>query len=148
MLAVASLALLLHACRTTYDPDRIRDPSGDLITNRVARGPDGKKHRLSGKASWYGKDFQGKMTACGEPYDMYGFTAAHRTLPFHTIVRVIEPTTNKSVVVRITDRGPYSPGRVIDLSYAAARDLGLIRRGVMPVELVVLQWGDGSRVTK
>lgn len=77
---------------------------------------------------------------------MYRFTAAHKTLPFHSIVRVIEPTTNKSVVVRINDRGPYSKGRVIDLSYAAAVDLELVRDGIIHVELEVLQWGDGSRV--
>jgi len=101
---------------------------------------------LSGRASWYGEKFHGRQTACGEAYDMYEFTAAHKTLPFHTIVRVIDPETNKSVVVRINDRGPYSDGRVIDLSWAAATDLDMTNRGVIPVELVVMQWGDGSRV--
>lgn len=143
----ALLALLLSACSTTYDSSRIRDPRGDIITDRSAKSPDGKAHDLSGVASWYGEKFQGRPTASGEPFDMYRFTAAHKTLPFHSVVRVIEPESNRSVVVRINDRGPFSKGRVIDLSYAAAVDLGLERAGVFPVELEVLQWGDGSRVS-
>lgn len=142
---VATL-LVLGACGPTYDKSRIRDPDGDLITDRAAKGPDGKKHELSGGASWYGKKFHGRTTASGEPYDMYRFTAAHKTLPFHTVVRVTEPDSNKSVVVRITDRGPYHGSRIIDLSFAAATDLGLVQHGVLHVELEVLQWGDGSRV--
>jgi len=145
--AVLIIALLgASACGPTYDSSRIRDPHGDLITNRTAKAPDGKTHALSGKASWYGERFQGRPTASGEAFDMYRFTAAHKTLPFHTIVRVTEPQSNRTVVVRINDRGPFSPGRVIDLSYGAAVDIGLIGPGVMPVELEVLQWGDGSRV--
>jgi len=101
---------------------------------------------MTGEASWYGEDFHGQRTASGEIYDMYGFTAAHKTLPFHTVVRVVHPETRKSVVVRINDRGPYVDGRIIDLSWAAARDLGLHRVGTMQVELDVLRWGDGSRV--
>lgn len=142
----ATLAIGLASCGPTYDKARIREPDGDLITDRVAKAPDGKKHELSGGASWYGKKFHGRTTACGEPYDMYAFTAAHKTLPFHTVVRVTEPESNKSVVVRINDRGPYHGGRIIDLSFAAATDLGLVRKGVQHVELEVLQWGDGSRV--
>ena len=149
-LALASLLLLATlwswGCGPTYDKSRIRDPDGALVTDRVARGPDGKEHRLSGGASWYGKKFHGRQTACGEIYDMYEFTAAHKTLPFHTVVRVVEPETRKSVVVRINDRGPYHDGRVIDLSFAAATDLDLVRRGVKHVEIKILQWGDGTRV--
>ena len=125
---------------------QVSDPRADLSTDRVADGPDGKAHMLVGKASWYGKNFHGRTTACGEPYDMYAFTAAHKTLPFHTLVRVTDPETRKTVVVRITDRGPYADGRVIDLSWAAANDLEMIKRGIIPVELQILQWGDGSRV--
>lgn len=137
---------LLGACGPTYDSSRIRDPKGDLVTERTAKTPDGNKHALSGGASWYGKKFHGRTTASGEPYDMYAFTAAHKTLPFHTVVRVIEPNTNKSVVVRINDRGPYHGSRIIDLSFAAATDIGLVERGVQHVELEIVQWGDGSRV--
>lgn len=140
------LAVVLSACGPTYDASRIRDPDGDLITNRTADGPDGKTHQLSGGASWYGEPFHGRTTASGETYDMYRFTAAHKTLPFHTVVRVTEPESRKSVVVRITDRGPYHGDRVIDLSYAAAKDLNLLGDGVQHVELEIVQWGDGSRV--
>jgi rare lipoprotein A len=126
---------------------RIDDPSEDLRTERTASGPDDEDHALTGEASYYGRRFHGRTTACGEPFDMYGFTAAHKTLPFHTVVRVIDPRTHKSVVVRINDRGPYADGRIIDLSWAAASDLGLTRHGVIPVKLEVLRWGDGSRVS-
>jgi rare lipoprotein A len=137
----------MSACASDpYKKKRIKDPRYDLDHTRTTRSPDGKKHRLSGLASWYGEKFHGRTTASGLPFDMYRFTAAHKTLPFHTVVRVVDPNSLKSVVVRITDRGPYADGRIIDLSYAAASDLGLVRRGVGPVELEVLQWGDGSRV--
>ncbi|MFW5966528.1 MAG: septal ring lytic transglycosylase RlpA family protein [Persicimonas sp.] len=149
LLILLVCAALLGACagskKSSYDDDKIRDPDGALNTDRTTRSPDGKERELSGEASWYGEDFHGRQTACGEPYDMYAFTAAHKTLPFHTIVRVIEPETRKSVVVRINDRGPYSDGRIIDLSYAAARDLDLTGAGVQHVELEVVEWGDGSR---
>lgn len=140
----ALLCCALVCVSTGCRRDRIEDPRSDLATKRIA-GPDGKRHALRGVASWYGKRFHGRKTACGEPFDMNGFTAAHRTLPFHTIVRVTDPETLKSVVVRINDRGPYSKGRVIDLSRAAATDLDMISRGTLPVHLQVLEWGDGSR---
>jgi rare lipoprotein A (peptidoglycan hydrolase) len=146
-LLVSLLAIFLAACASTTARKRAGDPREDLITDRVADGPDGEDHRLTGRASWYGDKFHGQQTASGEIYDMNGFTAAHKTLPFHTIVRVTDPLTRKSVVVRINDRGPYVDGRIIDLSRAAAADLGLIRHGVIPVRLEVLRWGDGSRVT-
>lgn len=135
------LSLALCHCGAS----EIKDPRADLSTTHVAKGPMGKRHLMRGKASWYGKRFQGRKTACGEPFDMYRFTAAHRTLPFHTIVRVWDERTRKSVIVRINDRGPYGKGRVIDLSYGAASDLGMIQRGIIPVRLDVLQWGDGAR---
>lgn len=139
------LAIVLFALGCRTPAQRIQSPHDALSTSRIA-GPDGRKHDLTGKASWYGERFQGRTTASGEPFDMYAFTAAHKTLPFHTIVRVTDPDSRKSVVVRITDRGPFSKGRVIDLSWAAAHDLGTVQRGVAPVVLEVLQWGDGSYV--
>jgi rare lipoprotein A (peptidoglycan hydrolase) len=144
--ALVAVAVSMHwGCASTpYTAQNIEEPRYDLDRTRSVRGPNGEKHRLSGLASWYGEDFHGRTTASGLPYDMYQFTAAHKTLPFHTIVRVIDPHTLKSVVVQITDRGPYADGRIIDLSYAAAADLGLVRRGVGHVELEILRWGDGS----
>jgi rare lipoprotein A len=103
-------------------------------------GPDGKDHAMVGKASWYGDRFEGRKTASGEPFHMREFTAAHRTLPFGTVVRVVEEETRKKVVVRINDRGPFTKGRVIDLSKAAAEDLGMIRAGVVSVYLEILEW--------
>jgi len=91
-----------------------------------------------GIASWYGPGFHGKTTANGELYDMYAFTAAHKTLPFGTVVEVVDLDTGRSVVVRINDRGPFVPGRIIDLSYAAAEALGILERGTARVGLIVL----------
>lgn len=104
------------------------------------RAPDGARHQMRGMASWYGQQFHGRPTASGERFDMHGLTAAHKTLPFGTKVRVTHKETKKSVVVRITDRGPFVKGRVIDLSYGAARELDMIQAGVVPVQLKVLRW--------
>ncbi len=95
-----------------------------------------------GLASWYGRDFHGKRTANGEIYDMYKLTAAHRSLPLGTLVRVTNRRNGKSVVVRINDRGPFVRGRIIDLSYGAARALAMTEDGVVPVRVDTLQLGD------
>lgn len=89
-----------------------------------------------GKASWYGPGFHGSPTASGETYDMHEMTAAHRTLPLGTRVLVRNLENDSTVVVRINDRGPYVDGRVIDLSYAAANQIDLVRPGSAPVEVV------------
>ncbi len=95
--------------------------------------------RLQGLASWYGPGFHGAMSASGEIFNQNALTAAHRTLPFGTQVRVTNLQTGRSVVVRINDRGPFSGGRVIDLSAAAASAIGLMSAGVAPVSLEVMQ---------
>jgi rare lipoprotein A len=91
-----------------------------------------------GVASWYGPRHHGRPTASGEPFDMNALTAAHRTLPLGTRVRVTNVDNGRSVVVRITDRGPYVGERVIDVSQAAAEALGMLERGVARVQLEVL----------
>jgi rare lipoprotein A len=91
-----------------------------------------------GKASWYGAPFHGRHASNGEIYDMNKLTAAHRTLPFNTVVRVTNQTNGKSTTVRITDRGPFVDNRIIDLSYAAAREIESIGPGVVPVRLEIL----------
>ena len=91
-----------------------------------------------GKASWYGAPFHGRKASNGEIYDMNKLTAAHRTLPFNTVVRVINLNNGKSTTVRITDRGPFVDNRIIDLSYAAARQIESIGPGVVPVRLEIL----------
>jgi rare lipoprotein A len=99
-------------------------------------------HRAAaGRASWYGKALHGKRTASGERFDMHALTAAHRTLPFGTIVRVTDVRSRKSVNVRINDRGPFHRDRIIDLSYEAARKIGIIRRGTARVEVKELDRG-------
>jgi rare lipoprotein A len=87
------------------------------------------KPAMEGTASWYGERFHGRKTANGERFNMYKLTAAHRTLPFGTLVRVTSLSSQKSVVVRINDRGPFAYDCIIDLSYAAARKLDLIAKG-------------------
>lgn len=94
---------------------------------------------LTGFASWYGPGFHGNRSASGEIFDQNAMTAAHLTLPFGTNVRVTNVATGKSVVVRITDRGPFSHNRVIDISRGAAQRIGLIQAGVAPVKLEVLR---------
>jgi len=89
----------------------------------------------SGTASWYGGKFHGRKTASGERYDMYEMTAAHRTLPFGTLVEVRNPQNGRAVVVRINDRGPFAKDRILDVSYAAASELGLVGPGTAWVEL-------------
>src|SRR5271166_6650687 len=91
-----------------------------------------------GTASWYGRIFQHKKTASGEPYDMFQFTAAHRTLPLGSWVKVTDLKTDRSVVVRINDRGPITKNRIIDLSYSAAKMLDIGDAGVHPVRLDVI----------
>ncbi len=88
-----------------------------------------------GKASWYGKDFHGKKTANGQIYNMYGLSAAHKTLPLGTQIRVTNLENNRSVVLVINDRGPFVSGRILDLSYGAANKLGTVERGVAKVRI-------------
>lgn len=97
-----------------------------------------------GKASWYGGLFQGKATASGEGYDMRRFTAAHRELPLGTFVKVTNLRNLKSVIVRINDRGPVAPGRIIDLSYSAARCLEMHQNGLQKVRVEVVEPRDAE----
>jgi rare lipoprotein A len=91
-----------------------------------------------GVASWYGKEFHGRQAANGEIFNMMAYTAAHRRLPLGTVVRVLNLVNGKSVKVRINDRGPYIEGRMLDLSYAAARELGMVESGITPVQIEVV----------
>jgi rare lipoprotein A len=91
-----------------------------------------------GNASWYGDDFNGRKTANGEEFDSEALTAAHPTLPFGSIVRVVNPRNHKFEVVRINDRGPYQEGREIDVSYRVARKIGLTNSGVSKVRLELM----------
>lgn len=122
--AVASLAacLFASACSSL--------PKGELPLDL------GIKDR--GVASWYGKEFHGKLAANGEVFDMTAYTAAHRKLPLGSLVRVINLENGKAVQVRINDRGPYVIGRMLDLSHAAARELGMVEAGTTVVQMEVV----------
>ncbi len=101
----------------------------------ITAGPNIGEFEQQGRASWYGRGFHGRKTASGERYDMHAMTAAHRTLPLASWVRVTNESNQKSVVVKINDRGPYVGNRVIDLSYAAAAALGMRSSGVGKVKI-------------
>jgi rare lipoprotein A len=100
--------------------------------------PHSEGFRQRGIASWYGRDFHGKKTSNGEIYNMYAMTAAHKTLPLGTYVEVHNRENSRSIVVRINDRGPFVRGRIIDLSYTAAKDIGIVGPGTARVEVVAL----------
>ena len=128
------LSAMLAAC--AHQPER--RSTLEVRDTRDTREPSRSGPREEGLASWYGREHQGGPTASGERFDMHAMTAAHRTLRMQTRVRVTSKLDGKSVVVRINDRGPYARGRVIDLSYAAARALDMLDRGVIPVFIEVL----------
>tara|TARA_R110000796_G_scaffold63377_14_gene146757 strand:+ start:3388 stop:4311 length:924 start_codon:yes stop_codon:yes gene_type:complete len=96
---------------------------------------DGRSYREEGEASWYGTKFHGQATANGEEYDLYGMTAAHKTLPLPTYVQVTNLDNQRKIIVRVNDRGPFYSTRIIDLSYAAAKKLGFAERGVARVRV-------------
>ena len=100
---------------------------------------------LQGIASWYGEEFAGRTTANGEIFDPWLLTAAHRTLPFGTVLDITNSKTQQTVRVRVNDRGPYIGNRIIDLSYAAAQKIGLIEPGVGEVNIAVVKVGNGER---
>jgi rare lipoprotein A len=110
--------------------------SGGQLANAVPAS------ELQGLASYYAEPYHGRRTASGEVFDSYQeLTAAHRTLPFNTVVKVTNQENGKDVEVRINDRGPFVDGRVIDLSFKAAREIDMVRAGVAPVKLTVLKQG-------
>ena len=116
---------------------------GALLAAACATAPvqtprDWTSFRQEGEASWYGPDFHGKTTANGERYNMLHLTAAHQQLPFNTLVRVTNLSNGKTTTVRINDRGPFLKGRILDLSYGAARALGASGAGVIPVRIEVV----------
>ena len=112
------------------------DPSNDMPRPALLAGEPAREYQRGG-ASWYGPGFHGRRTASGERYDMNAFTAAHRTLPFGTWVRVHSLVNGRDVDVRITDRGPFARSRVIDVSRAAAKELDMLGLGFKEVVLLI-----------
>jgi rare lipoprotein A len=143
LLSVASLGAgaapgpsSLEAAKVTHPP--VSATSGHKTRKTQINSPKSKAYQI-GTASWYGEQFQGKQTASGEPFDMRDFTAAHPSLKLGTFVKVTNLRNGKAVVVRINDRGPVVDGRIIDLSYNAARALGFKERGLQTVRLDLYQ---------
>jgi rare lipoprotein A len=136
--AMLAIVMGVASAQTVAPADH---PSGAVPVAAQTNKPV-KAHRHHwyqfGVASWYGRFFQGKTTASGQPYDEYAMTCAHRTLPLGSVLRVTNLRNHKTVVVRVNDRGPMPESRVIDLSYAAAQDLGFGDRGIAPVKVELL----------
>ncbi|MBW3698036.1 septal ring lytic transglycosylase RlpA family protein [Vibrio sp. T187] len=168
LVAISSVLILLSGCSSTeqkgrYSIDSDIAPDAPLSvehledaypkyepyslggnSNYTLRGNDyeivrdPKGFTQSGKASWYGKKFHGHLTSNGEVYDMYSMSAAHKTLPIPSYVKVVNTDNGKSTIVRINDRGPFHEGRIIDLSYAAAYKLDVVKTGTANVEIEVI----------
>lgn len=139
------IILILFLFNCTSSP---RYGSGDYLpknnsTSKISKNFKNKKI-LIGESSYYADDFHGKITANGETYDMYGLTAAHKTLPLNTIIKVTNLSNKKTAILRINDRGPYAKGRILDCSYGAAIKLGFLDQGVTRVKIEVIEWGDNK----
>jgi rare lipoprotein A len=141
LLAFSGLSLLLfNGCSSVKPPPATPGHSKPYKIGKNWYKPMTHVRTFSqrGKASWYGRKFHGRKTANGEIYNMYAMTAAHKTLPLGTYVRVHNLKNNRKIKVRINDRGPFIRGRIIDLSYTAAKKLGIVVSGTAPVEIVAL----------
>ncbi len=140
--------VLLHGCALMQErPNPLGTPPA--VTNVVRPGPprlDRPQKMETGQASWYGPKFHGKKTASGVIFNQGEFTAAHRNLPLGSRVRVTNLENEKFVEVEINDRGPFVPGRIIDLSRAAARALGMLEDGVTPVRVEVLSLPEDAKL--
>lgn len=140
-----ALILFLFGCSSSVRYTRASSGSQNATRPSVTKKKEtkktvinGKKHEVRGVASYYGPGFQGNKTANGERFDMHAMTAAHKTLPFNTKVRVKNLDNGKSVIVRINDRGPFKKGRIIDLSKGAAKKIGMLQTGTAHVKLEIL----------
>ncbi len=154
-IALAALVVTIST-RTVHADARLSRPVAIMTAapSIAAPAPDSlaaqqtaikRGDRLHGIASWYGGVFNGRKTASGERYNMYALTACHPTLPFGSVVRVVNNANKRSVIVRITDRGDLvTEGRIIDLSYEAAQKLAMTKAGLMNVDLQVLSLGRSS----
>jgi len=137
--SIASLGAGAASGPSSLEAAKVTPPQVTTTSGHIVKNPKKGQPYQVGTASWYGEYFQGKETASGEPYDMRDFTAAHPTLPLGTFVKVTNLRNGKAVVVRINDRGPVVDGRIIDVSYNAARALGFKERGLQRVRLDVYQ---------
>jgi len=141
-LAIAFLIVCLGAAQGPNISEAKGAPVSSQHPNPEVRKQAKTRPYQVGTASWYGQIFDGKPTASGEPYDMYDMTAAHLTLPMGSYVRVTNLRNGRAVVVRVNDRGPIVPGRIIDLSYGAAQALQFKQRGLQRVRLDLVSQRD------
>jgi rare lipoprotein A len=148
--AVVALLLVAGCTSTPRFATRGTEPAA---RKEASRSENARSHTsgsgrvlltLEGIVSYYAKDFHGKLTSNGETFDMNDATAAHRTFPFGTKVRVTNLENNKTVIVRVNDRGPFVDGRIMDLSLGAAKEIDLVKNGTTKARLEVLEWGDGK----
>src|SRR5580693_9964184 len=141
-LMIGVVIIGLRAAQGPNNSEASSAPTSPAETKPEIRKQVGKGQPYQvGTASWYGEDFEGKPTASGEDYDMYDMTAAHPTLPLGSYVRVTNLRNGRAVVVKVNDRGPIVPGRIIDLSYGAAQVLQFEQRGLQKVRLDVVKAG-------
>src|SRR2546423_12997109 len=138
-LAIASMIVGLGAAQGPNFSEAKPVPVSSVQVSPEVRKQVKTKPYQVGTASWYGETFQGKPTASGEPYEMYDMTAAHLTLPMGSYVKVTNLRNGRAVVVRVNDRGPVVPGRIIDLSYSAAEALQFRSQGLQRVRLDVVK---------
>jgi rare lipoprotein A (peptidoglycan hydrolase) len=133
-LAIAALIVGLGAAQGPNSSEASSAPSNTAPKPEIRKSGKAQPYQI-GTASWYGEDFDGKPTASGEDYDMYDMTAAHPTLPLGSYVKVTNLHNGRAVVVKVNDRGPIVPGRIIDLSFGAAQALQFEHRGLQRVRL-------------
>ena len=147
----ALLALIIIGCsssprytkgtvsKSTKIKKKVKSSSSSSKSNNV-------KHRkvMTGISSFYAEDFHGKLPANGEVYDMYGVTAAHKKLPLNTVAKITNTDNGKSLILRITDRGPFVKGRILDCSYGAAKNLGFFAQGPTKVRIELIEVGDNK----
>lgn len=143
LLAAAGFQLILTTWFVARDiNDRLAPRAPDvLVIQRIYPAPGEPFTVMAAVASWYGKESAGRTTANGELFDPGGLTAAHRDWPMGTWVELRNPANGRTVAVRINDRGPFVPGRDLDLSMEAARLLGMVEAGVVRLEARILRWG-------
>lgn len=129
---------LVFSCASAQSKKKVQAPKDDFFVDDPSP-PITTTSKETGFASWYGGEFQGRPTASGDPYDMYGYTAAHKTLPLGSVVVVTNLENQKKVVLRINDRGPFVEGRIIDVTKAAAEELGFAEQGTTKVQIEVIK---------
>ena len=139
VLSIASLGAGAASGPSSLEAAKVTKPQVAMASGHTTKKAKRSQPYQVGTASWYGEYFQGKQTASGEPYDMLDFTAAHPSLPLGTFVKVTNLRNGRAVIVRINDRGPVVDGRLIDVSYNAARALGFKERGLQKVRLDIYQ---------